>query len=80
MEAKLNNCEVIVRTTESKVKSKREFKKQRVDTFARGAQAKVERDISQIETLTSVEENPYARMVSYYESEKANFLNSSADG
>ena len=80
MEAKLNNREIIARTTESKTISKREFKKQRVDAVARGAQAKVERDMSRVETLASVEEKPYARMVSYYESEKANLLNSSADG
>ena len=80
MEAKLNNREIIARTTESKTISKREFKKQRVDAVARGAQAKVERDMSRVDTLASVEEKPYARMVSYYESEKANLLNSSADG
>jgi hypothetical protein len=40
----------------------------------------VERDMSRAETLASVEEKPYTRMVSYYESEKANLLNSSADG
>lgn len=32
-----------------------------------------------VETLESVEEKPYNRMVSNYESEKANFLYLSAD-
>jgi hypothetical protein len=80
MEAKLINREIIARTAEFKAKSKREFKRQRIDAFARGAQAKMERDMSKVETLASVKINPYARIGSYYESEKANLLNSSADG
>ncbi len=75
MEAKLNNHEIMARTIESKDESKRLFKKQRVDATARAAQAKVERDTSRVETLASVEERPYTKLVSYYECEKANLLN-----
>ena len=42
--------------------------------------AKKERDERRIETILTVEEKPYSRMVSFYESEKSNLLNSSANG
>jgi hypothetical protein len=40
----------------------------------------MERDEQRRETISAIEENPYSRMVSFYESEKATLLNSSADG
>ena len=71
MEAKLNNKEIKAVTNKGKLESKREFKKRRVDGIARGLQAKVERDHSRLETLSVMEEKPYARIISFYENERA---------
>jgi hypothetical protein len=58
---------------QSKADSKRVFKRRRVDATERAAAAKQERDENRMETLTSVEEKPYGRMVSFYESEKLHY-------
>ena len=76
MEAKLNNKEIKAVTNKVKWESKREFKKRRVDGIARGLQAKVERDQSRLETLSVVEEKPYARIISFYENERAKHMDS----
>jgi len=74
IEAKLNNKEIILKTKESQLHSKRAFKKPRIDAFQRAGQAKIERDSSRIETLAEVEQKPYSRLVSFYESEKAKLI------
>jgi hypothetical protein len=76
MEAKLNNKEIIAVKNKVKLESKREFKKRRVDGIARGLQAKVERDHSRLETLSAVEEKPYARIISFYENERSKQMES----
>jgi hypothetical protein len=45
-----------------------------VDSVARGAEAKLERDSSRIETLATIEEKPYSRIISFYENEKTKQL------
>jgi hypothetical protein len=45
-----------------------------VDSFAKRVQAKLERDNSWIEMLSAVEEQPYTRIISFYENEKARQL------
>jgi hypothetical protein len=80
MEAKLNNAEIISRTQHSLAASKRAYKRKRVDDVERAVLAKMERDEQRRETISAVEGKPYSRMVSFYESEKATLLNSSADG
>ncbi len=45
----------------------------------KAAQAKIERDNSHIETLVEVEEKPYSRLVSFYESEKTKLLEGTTD-
>jgi len=74
MEAKLN---IIMQMEKSQAESKRVFKRRRVDAAERAANAKKERDESRLETITSVEEKPYSRMVSLYESEKESLLRNS---
>jgi len=74
MEAKLNNSNIIMQMEKSQAESKRVFKRRRVDAAERAANAKKERDESRLETITSVEEKPYSRMVSLYESEKESLL------
>ena len=74
IEAKINNKEIRTLASKVKLESKREFKKRRVDSFARGVQAKLERDSSQIKTLAAIEEKPYSRIISFYENEKAKQL------
>jgi len=74
IEAKINNKEIRAAKSKVKLETKREFKKRRVDSFARGVQAKLERDSSRIETLAAVEEKPYSRIISFYENEKARQL------
>jgi hypothetical protein len=76
MEAKLNNKEIIAVKNKVKLESKREFKKRRVDGIARGLQAKVERDHSRLETLSAVEEKPYARIISFYENKRSKQMES----
>jgi hypothetical protein len=80
MEAKLHNTEIITSTQESQAKSKRVYKRKRVDAVKRAVIAKKERDEHQMETILAVGEKPYSRMISFSESKKANLLNSSADG
>ena len=80
MEAKLYNAEIITRTQQSQAESKRVYKRKRVDAVQRAVIAKKERDEHRMETILTVEENPYSRMISFYESEKANLLNSSSNG
>jgi hypothetical protein len=77
MEAKLNNTDIIAQMEQSKADSKRVSKQRRVDATERAAAARQERDENRKETLTSVEEKPYGRMVSFYESEKTTLLNNS---
>jgi len=77
MEAKLNNSDIISRMQQSQAESKRVFKRRRIDATERAAAAKQERDENRMETLTSVEERPYGRMVSFYDSEKTSLLNNS---
>ena len=74
IEAKHNNKEIIAKTMASQVSSKRVFKKPRLDAVERAAQAKNERDNSRIVTLTEVEQQPYTRLVSFYESEKTKLM------
>ncbi len=74
VEAKHNNKEIIAKTMASQVSSKRVFKKPRLDAVERAAQAKNERDNSRIVTLTEVEQQPYTRLVSFYESEKTKLM------
>ncbi len=76
MEAKLNNKEIIAVKNKVKLESKREFKKRRVDGVARGLQAKIERDHSRLETLSAVEEKPYARIISFYENKRSKQMDS----
>ena len=80
MEAKLYNAEIITRTQQSQAESKRVYKRKRVDAVQRAVIAKKERDEHRMETILTVEEKPYSRMISFYESEKANLLNSSSNG
>jgi hypothetical protein len=51
MEAKVNNKEIVDKTNESQLHSKRTFKKARTGSSERSAQAKLERDSNRIETL-----------------------------
>jgi hypothetical protein len=74
IEAKLNNKEIIEKMKESQLGSKRAFKKARIDAFQRAGQAKIERDNSRLETLAEVEQKPYSRIVSFYESEKTKLI------
>jgi hypothetical protein len=76
MEAKLNNKEIIAVKNKVKLESKREFKKRSVDSAARGLQAKVERDHTWLETLSAVEEKPYARTISFYENKRSKQMES----
>ncbi len=79
IEAKLNNTEIIDNTKESQLHSKRAYQKARTGSTERAAQAKIERDNSRIETLVKVEEKPYSRLVSFYESEKTKLLEGTTD-
>jgi hypothetical protein len=74
IEAKINNKEIRAMASTVKLGSRREFKKRRVDSIARGAEAKLERDSSRIETLATIEEKPYSRIISFYENEKTKQL------
>jgi len=74
IEAKLNNKEIIDKTKESQLHSKRAYKKARTGSNEQAAQAKIERDNSRIETLVEVERKPHSKIVSFYESEKARLL------
>jgi len=76
MESKLQNKEIISKTMESQLDAKRVFKKARVDSSERVAQAKLERDISRIDKLVEVEAKPFRKIISFYENEKASLLNS----
>lgn len=74
IEAKHNNKEIIAKTRASQLSSKRQFKKPRIDAAERAAQAKNERDTKRFETLAEVEQQPYTRLVSFYESEKTKLM------
>ncbi len=74
MEAKFNNKDIIEKTRESQLCSKRAFKKARTGSLEQAVQAKIEHDNSRIETLVGVEQKPYSRLVSFYESEKSKLL------
>jgi hypothetical protein len=74
IKANLNNKEIIEKMKESQLGSKRAFKKARIDAFQRAGQAKIERDNSRLETLAEVEQKPYSRIVSFYESEKTKLI------
>jgi hypothetical protein len=74
IEAKINNKEIRAMASTVKLGSRREFKKRRVDSIARGAETKLERDSSRIETLATIEEKPYSRIISFYENEKTKQL------
>ncbi len=76
IETMLNNKEIKAVTNKVKRESKREFKKRRVDGIASGLKAKVERDQSWLETLSVVEEKPYAGIISFYENERAKHMDS----
>jgi hypothetical protein len=52
----------------------RACKKPRIDALERAAHAKSERDNSRFETLSEVEQKPYRRLVSFYESEKSKLM------
>lgn len=57
IEAVQNNYDVKERIKESKLKSKRNFKKRKSDeAITKAAKAKVERDYSRLESLESIEE------------------------
>jgi hypothetical protein len=77
MEAKFNNKDIIEKTRESQLSSKRAYKKARTGSVERAAQTKIERDNSRIETLVEVEQKPYSRLVSFYESKKSELLKDS---
>jgi hypothetical protein len=79
MESKLQNKEIISKTMESQLDAKRVFKKARVDSSERVAQAKQERDISRIDKLVEVEAKPFRKIISFYENEKASLLNSAVE-
>jgi hypothetical protein len=70
IEVKNNNKEIRALITKMKQESKWEFKKRRVDSSAKGVQAKLERGNSRIEMPAAVEEKPYTRII-FYENEKA---------
>ncbi len=74
IEAKIKNKDIRTLAGKVKLESKWEFKKRRVDSFARGVQAKLERDSSQIKTLAAIEEKPYSRIISFYENDKTKQL------
>ncbi len=61
MEAMLQNNEIICKTLELQVDAKKVFKKQRLDSFERGVQAKRERDNSRIDKLVEVEAKPFSK-------------------
>lgn len=62
IEVKNNNKEIRALITKMKQESKWGFKKRRVDSSAKGVQAKLERGNSQIEMPAAVEEKPYTRI------------------